>query len=257
LLTTILSFERQWQVGGDICQSMVAVNDIVDQCNQAMIDIMLNDSQTLGLDELNEVLDDFYLQQAFSSTTHQIPDSLLNSLFYLIHYHTGECLSMSVLLNHVLLQLGFKSAVKVIDHEIMLQVNISEDVYAIIDATSGEQFTHDILGQGQGVPLHMQTPNRTLDKASLEQVFLSQQKMAFTEEKQFDKALSSIELLIETAPDDPYQRRDRGFLLHQLDCFNLARDDFEFFIDQCPEDPAAQVLKMQLEDFDGIEHTVH
>jgi len=164
---------------------------------------------------------------------------------------------MSVLLNHVLLQLGFDSTIKAVDHDLMVEVAVSAQEFCLIDATTGEQFTHFELQQQGVLPAQFGLTSRALDKVGLEQIFLTQQKMAFTEEQQLDKALCCIDLLIQTTPDDPYQRRDRGFLLHQLDCANLARDDFKFFIDQCPEDPAAQLLKLQLEDLDVSEHTVH
>ena len=48
-------------------------------------------------------------------------------------------------------------------------------------------------------------------------------------------------------PNDPFERRDRGFLLHQLDCFKVAYDDYQYFVEQCPKDPAAQLLKLQLD----------
>jgi regulator of sirC expression with transglutaminase-like and TPR domain len=64
-------------------------------------------------------------------------------------------------------------------------------------------------------------------------------------------------LLLSLNPDDPLQRRDRGFLLHQLDCFKVAVDDYRYFVEQCPTDPAAQLLKIQLENITLTEPTFH
>lgn len=264
LLTDILLFEKKWDASNDIHSSMTHIKEVIARIRTAMggedkaqrYDPQF-DFKPLVLSHLNDALDCFYLDLAFSSTTQDVPESLLNSLSYLIHFHTGECLSMSILLNHVLSNLGFDSAITVVAHEIMLRVTLSDSEFVVIDAISGEQHTHIVESVNSVLPTEQDGDYRELDKVSLVQIFLSQQKLAFTDEHRFDKALYCIELLIQTAPDDPYQRRDRGFLLHQLDCFNLARDDFEFFIDQCPEDPAAQLLKLQLEDFEGSEHTVH
>ena len=44
-------------------------------------------------------------------------------------------------------------------------------------------------------------------------------------------------------PGDPLETRDRGFIYEQLDCPRFAADDFEYFIEQCPDDPVADVLK--------------
>jgi len=73
----------------------------------------------------------------------------------------------------------------------------------------------------------------------------------------FDQALKCVDLLIELRPEDPFERRDRGFLLHQLDCFKVAYDDYQYFVEQCPKDPAAQLLKMQLEKITVVDNVLH
>ena len=257
LLIDVLSFEQKLGGVSDIGQTWRLIDDIVSQCRMALINTQYELYDNLRLAQLNEVLDNFYLDQAFSSVGAGIADSQLNSLHYLVHYRTGECLSMSLLLNHVLLALGFDAVIKVIEQEIMIEVALSNREYALIDATSGEQFTHLEHHASRTLPIHFDVPNRILDGDSLQQIFLTQQKMAFTEEAKFDKALRCIESLIETTPDDPYQRRDRGFLLHQLDCYPQAKHDFEFFINQCPEDPATHMLKLQIAEIDAREHIFH
>jgi regulator of sirC expression with transglutaminase-like and TPR domain len=256
LLTDILQYESKWEPSTDVQEAMKLVTHIVEQIKPLLAD-NANSEPQLNINQLNDVLDHFYLNLAFSSTTQEMPESHLNSLSYLINYHTGECLSMSILLSHVLNCLDFTCEITVLNHEIMLQVVLDESQTVIVDAVSGEQFVQSVDYSDSILPSAELCASHSLDKMSLIQIYLTQQKLAFTDENHFDKALYCIELMIETTPDDPYQRRDRGFLLHQLDCFNLARDDFEFFIDQCPEDPAAQLLKSQLEEFETAEHTVH
>lgn len=257
LLIDILSLEQKWGGVVDIGQTWKAIEGIVYQSRLALKTTRYELYENDLLAELNEVLDNFYLDQAFSSVGQGISDSLLNSLHYLVQCHTGECLSMSVLLNHVLLMLDFDSNIKVIDQEIMVEVVLSNREYAVIDATSGEQFTHLEHHASRSLPIHFGVPNHNLDATAILHIFLTQQKLAFTEEKSFDKALNCIELLIENTPDDPYQRRDRGYLLQQLDCYPQAKDDFEFFINQCPEDPVTQMLKLEIEEIDADEHIFH
>jgi regulator of sirC expression with transglutaminase-like and TPR domain len=57
----------------------------------------------------------------------------------------------------------------------------------------------------------------------------------------------AVELLVNLCPNDPYERRDRGFLLHQLDCTQVAIADYQYFIRKCPKDPATQLLQAQLQ----------
>ena len=91
-------------------------------------------------------------------------------------------------------------------------------------------------------PIHMKvmTPLAMLGR------LLNVTKASFIHHQQFDMALKSCELLLKITPDDPFERRDRGFLYEQLDCPQWAQDDFEFFIEQCPEDPVSEVLKAQI-----------
>lgn len=272
VLTDILVFERKWDNRVDLHYTLAlladSVTEIESEVTQAIDDLFAmhpdmpkaEKSQTEELEamtRLNALLDCFYFDQAFSSTCQGIAESSLNSLVYLIHYHTGEVLSMTVLLNHLLRAIGFDSAIVAIDHQLMLRVLLYGNVFIVIDALCGEVDKCAADPHPAVLPVGIEEEHRVLDRVSLLQIFLTQQKLAFIEENDFEKALCCIELLIQTTPEDPYQRRDRGFLLHQLDCFKLARDDFEFFIDQCPEDPGAQLLKTQLEEFDGNEQTVH
>jgi regulator of sirC expression with transglutaminase-like and TPR domain len=75
--------------------------------------------------------------------------------------------------------------------------------------------------------------------------------------QQFDKALKCVDLLLSLKPNDPLQRRDRGFLLHQLDCFKVAVDDYKYFVEKCPKDPTAQILKAQLKKINLTETVFH
>jgi regulator of sirC expression with transglutaminase-like and TPR domain len=53
-------------------------------------------------------------------------------------------------------------------------------------------------------------------------------------------------LALTFVPDDPYEIRDRGFIYQQLDCHQIALSDYQYFIAHCPNDPAAELLKNQV-----------
>lgn len=76
----------------------------------------------------------------------------------------------------------------------------------------------------------------------LETVF----KMALTSEGKYAEALQLIEYRLIFTPEDPYEIRDRGMVLASLDCFQAAYDDLSYFIDQCPDDPSAMMLKLEM-----------
>ena len=65
------------------------------------------------------------------------------------------------------------------------------------------------------------------------------------------------ELLLRMKPGDPLETRDRGLIYQQLDCHHQAADDFAYFIEQCPDDPVADVLKAQLAALDLSPKPLH
>jgi regulator of sirC expression with transglutaminase-like and TPR domain len=84
------------------------------------------------------------------------------------------------------------------------------------------------------------------DNATVIGRWLALLKSALLREESYALALRCTDLALTFVPDDPYEIRDRGFIYQQLDCHNVALNDYQFFIDQCPEDPAAELLKTQV-----------
>ncbi|WP_028023623.1 SirB1 family protein [Enterovibrio calviensis] len=71
-------------------------------------------------------------------------------------------------------------------------------------------------------------------------------KSALLREENYSMALRCSELALTFSPDDPYEIRDRGYIFQQLKCDWVAAEDYEYFIAQCPHDPAAELLKLQV-----------
>lgn len=84
-------------------------------------------------------------------------------------------------------------------------------------------------------------------------------KMSLTREGKFEDILRLIEYRLAEQPDDPYEIRDRGMVLASLECYQAAIDDLNYFIDQCPDDPSAVMLKMEMPSLErqGKESVVH
>ena len=53
------------------------------------------------------------------------------------------------------------------------------------------------------------------------------------------------------------RHKQRASEIHQLDCFKVAYDDYRFFVEQCPQDPAAQLLKHQLDNITVNDTILH
>ncbi|WGE85633.1 SirB1 family protein [Actinobacillus equuli] len=96
----------------------------------------------------------------------------------------------------------------------------------------GVELSPDLLRKAQ--------PNELLER--VETVF----KMALTREKKYEETLRVIEYRLAFSPEDPYEIRDRGMVLASMDCYQAAYEDLSYFIDQCPEDPSAVMLKLEI-----------
>ncbi|WGE52989.1 SirB1 family protein [Actinobacillus equuli] len=96
----------------------------------------------------------------------------------------------------------------------------------------GVELSPDLLRKAQ--------PHELLER--VETVF----KMALTREKKYEETLRVIEYRLAFSPEDPYEIRDRGMVLASMDCYQAAYEDLSYFIDQCPEDPSAVMLKLEM-----------
>ncbi|WGE75440.1 SirB1 family protein [Actinobacillus equuli] len=96
----------------------------------------------------------------------------------------------------------------------------------------GVELSPDLLRKAQ--------PNELLER--VETVF----KMALTREKKYEETLRVIEYRLAFSPEDPYEIRDRGMVPASMDCYQAAYEDLSYFIDQCPEDPSAVMLKLEM-----------
>ncbi|UXI01930.1 SirB1 family protein [Photobacterium sp. TY1-4] len=76
--------------------------------------------------------------------------------------------------------------------------------------------------------------------------WLTVMKSALLREERYADALRCSDLALAFRPGDPHEIRDRGYIYQQLDCNHAAAMDYEYFIEQCPEDPAAKLLKLQV-----------
>ncbi|CAG8998092.1 MAG: hypothetical protein CENE_00023 [Candidatus Celerinatantimonas neptuna] len=87
--------------------------------------------------------------------------------------------------------------------------------------------------------------------------WLSALKSALIREDQYEVALRVSQALLRFNPEDPHEMRDRGFLFQQLDCANVAIHDYEYFIEKCPKDPVADLLKIQIRSLAQEPTTIH
>ena len=146
-----------------------------------------------------------------------------------------------------------------LDDEINLQPPTSSQ---IIDPFTGQPLTQHaterILRGARGnlaklTPAHL----KPAEPVEVLMRLLNVTKASFIHHQHFTHALMCSQLLLKLDPDCPFERRDRGFLYEQLECNQLAVEDFEFFIEHCPEDPLADILKIQVAALGSLPNVVH
>ena len=165
----------------------------------------------------------------------------------------------AALVKEIISACGFETDLVFIPNKIMVRLCCDEQYAIIFDAVTGESLDwtelDSRLDELDGDPTEQDLQAIDDNVALVE--YLSSLKNTLIRETLFDKALTCVDMLLSLNPDDPLQRRDRGFLLHQLDCFKVAVDDYRYFVEQCPKDPAAKILKLQLENIDVVNNVLH
>lgn len=195
----------------------------------------------------------FYTQLAFSGNESDFFASKYSLLNEVIDYRTGIPVTLSILFCHIARRQGFDVYGVNFPGHFLIRYQVSPERALFIDPLNGKLLTwqeleslyFSILGEID----EEEMPEEALEAAGTEETvvrLLHNLKAAFIREEKYQQALATVELLVHLNPDDPYERRDRGDLLHQLECPQVALADYQYFIRQCPQDPAAQLLKLQL-----------
>lgn len=234
-------------------QSLDSLETIIEQCKAVIAEV---DSP---LEQAEILLNELYFQHLFIDSH--------KSLWPLDSFKVATGLNQrlmspmvkAVLVCEIINGCGFVTDLVFVPTKVMVRLCCDEQHAIIFDAVTGESLDwHELdlrLDDLEGDP--SQHEIATMNRQAILVEHLSVLKNALIRDAAFDKALLCVDLLLSLNPDDPLQRRDRGFLLHQLDCFKVAVDDYRYFVEQCPKDPAAQLLKIQLENITLTEPTMH
>ena len=259
LQTLVMLEEYVFQVSQTECQnqgveqSFNSLEIIIEQCQAVIAEV------ESPLEQAEILLNELFYQHLFidqhktawSSESFKIASSLNQRLMSPIVKAAFVC--------EIIQACGFHADMVFVPSKVMVRINCDDSYAIIFDAVTGESLNwHELdlrLDDLDGDPSQHELANMNRQAILVE--YLSSLKTALIREQLFDKALLCVDLLLSLNPDDPLQRRDRGFLLHQLDCFKVAVDDYRYFVEQCPKDPAAQLLKIQLDKITVSEPIFH
>ena len=163
----------------------------------------------------------------------------------------------AILITHIANACDCKADIVFVPEKAMIRIICDESYAIIFDPVTGESLNwHELdarMSEISGDPFEIRMDVMKQESLVLEHI--TSLKSAFIREQSYDDALKCVDMLLALNPNDPFERRDRGYLLHQLDCFKVAYDDYQYFVEQCPKDPAAQLLKLQLDNI-SISNTI-
>ena len=210
-------------------------------------------------DALYQIIDFLIDEVGFTGPGLQaLPESSLSNLSFCIMHKTGNEVTLAVVFCYLLKNLGFNAMISDLSEGIVLAIKLSNSEIVLVDAMSGATeyliSNDDVKSSLVSDIAHYAKP---LANDELVTLLLSEQKVALLEEDMFEQALVCVEVLMELLPEDPYERRDRGLVLNELDCGQWAKDDFDYFIKACPNDPMAMFIRLQLEEQSPIVATIH
>lgn len=214
-------------------------------------------------DKLDRFLHYFYTDLAFSSNASFTSSANHYFLDKLLDYRTGTPVNLAIVMCQIGNAIGLKLQQITFSEQCLVRAQIAHSRYCYIDLAEGTKLDWRRLLECYRNLVNKEAetiPSELLQPISCEETIvrcLHGIKEAFIQLQQLPDALTCSALLLELSPDDPYERRDRGFLLHQLDCLPLAFKDYDFFIRQCPRDPVAEMLKMQMQVMPNPELILH
>ncbi|TYK65525.1 SirB1 family protein [Colwellia echini] len=234
-------------------ESLDSLETIISQCIAVISEI------ESPLEQAESLLNELYFQHLFIDRPHtQWPISAY-SVAKGLNQRAMSPIVKAALVKEIITACGFDTDLVFIPNKIMLRLCCDEQYAIIFDAVTGESLDWTELDKrlDELVGDPGQDELKTIDDNVALVEHLSALKNTLIQSQVFDKALMCVDVLLSLNPDDPLQRRDRGFLLHQLDCFKVAVDDYRYFVEQCPKDPAAQILKIQLDKIDIANNVLH
>jgi regulator of sirC expression with transglutaminase-like and TPR domain len=173
----------------------------------------------------------------------------------------GNATSLAMLLHYFARKLDIECHAIEFPAQTILAFKMSQR-FVYFDAFNGEERSLaqlEVIHRGHKGNLARlsQDDLEPISSAQMTERWLAELKSACLREDDFEIALRVSQVLLRLKPGDPHEMRDRGFIYQQLDCNNVAINDFEYFIEQCPDDPLSKILKVQIHSMDSQPAILH
>lgn len=223
----------------------------------AHIDAELDQDQ-----KLEQLIDLFFNEWGFGGVggVYRLSDALW--LDKVLSSRQGTPVSLGIVFLHIAHQLDLPLQPVIFPTQLIMRADWLDEEMWLINPLNGEtlnEHTLEVWLKGN-LGLMASLEDTDFDEAENSMVvrkMLSTLKAALMEEKQIESALRACEALLEFDPEDPYEIRDRGLIYAQLDCNHIAVSDLSYFVEQCPEDPVSEVIKVQIHSIEQKNIVLH
>lgn len=216
-----------------------------------------------NISKLNSLLNHIYQNQGFIGdwkAFFKVKNALVSKV---LSRRKGVPISLGILLIEMLKETGFNAQGICFPSGFIVTVTLDDETL-YIDPFNGEIITVvqlELKARGQ-LGNHVRLTPDMLEIDSNETIikrYVNVLKASYIQAESTELALLCSDILLRLDGDDAFEVRDRGFLFQQLDCFQLACNDFSYFIEQCPDDPIVNLLKQQIKQMSNklAEQTLH
>ncbi|MBD8165974.1 invasion regulator SirB1 [Erwinia persicina] len=174
----------------------------------------------------------------------------------------GTAVSLGVIFLHIADKLDLPLFPVIFPTQLILRAEwVDEDMWLInpFDGETLDEHTLEVWLKGNIGPV-AELYDDDLQEAEPLMVLrkmLDTLKSALMDEKQMEMALHVSQVLVQMDPEDPYEIRDRGLIFAQLECEHVALNDLTYFVEQCPEDPISEMIKVQIHSIEQKQITLH
>ncbi len=230
--------------------------NLVEEAKEDLRDIK---GQELQLEQLLKL---FFTQWGFGAAkgVYQFSDTIW--LDKVLDTREGAPVTLGIILLHLAEELDLPLMPVIFPTQLILRADWLDEEMWLINPLNGETLSEHLLEvwlKGH-IGANVSLEDEDLDEAenvTIIRKLLGTLKGALMQEEQLELALQSSELLLTFDQTDPYEIRDRGLIYAQLDCNNVAINDLNYFVEQCPDDPVAEVIKIQIHSIEERDIILH
>ncbi|BAE75149.1 hypothetical protein SGGMMB4_04433 [Sodalis glossinidius str. 'morsitans'] len=213
-------------------------------------------------DQLDLLIELFYRTWGFGGVggVYRLSDALW--LDTVLDRRQGLPASLGIILLHIAQALGIPLMPVIFPTQMILRADWLDGEMWLMNPINGDPLdahTLDIWlrgNLGEGVQLAEEDLEEA-DNNTVVRKLLDTLKGALMDEKQMELALRASEAMLEFDPADPYEIRDRGLIYVELECDHVALNDLNYFVEQCPEDPGSEMIKVQIHSIEQKSVTLH